>query len=45
MAGTGVPLRELALVIFVAAAFTYLTTGLVRTFLVRSGQVLSLIHI
>ena len=39
MGGTGVPLRELALVIFVAAAFTYLTTGLVRTFLVRTGQV------
>ena len=39
MAGTGVPLRELALVIFVAAAFTYLSTGLVRTFLVRTGRV------
>jgi len=37
--GTGVPLRELALVILVAAAFTYLATGIVRTILVRSGRV------
>ncbi|MDO5033179.1 glycosyltransferase family 4 protein [Corynebacterium sp.] len=39
MTGTGVPLRELALIILVAAAFTYLSTGLVRTFLVRTGRV------
>ncbi|MDN6237036.1 glycosyltransferase family 4 protein [Corynebacterium flavescens] len=39
MGGTGVPLRELALVILVAAAFTYLATGIVRTILVRSGRV------
>ena len=51
MSGSGVPLRELALVILVAAAFTYLTTGVVRSFLVRTGRVaeirlrLSLIHI
>lgn len=35
----GVPLRELALVILVGAAITYLLTGSVRYFLVRSGQV------
>lgn len=39
MSGTGVPLRELALVILVAATFTYLTTGVVRSFLVRTGRV------
>lgn len=39
MSGTGVPLRELALVILVAATFTYLTTGMVRSFLVRTGRV------
>lgn len=39
MSGTGVPLRELALVILVAATFTYLATGLVRSFLVRTGRV------
>lgn len=39
MSGSGVPLRELALVILVAAAFTYLTTGVVRSFLVRTGRV------
>ena len=35
MSGAGVPLRELGLVLLVAAAITYLSTGLV----------LSLIHI
>lgn len=35
----GVPMRELALVILVAAAFTYLTTGLVRYWMVRTGRV------
>ncbi|MEJ4121127.1 MraY family glycosyltransferase [Corynebacterium macginleyi] len=39
MSGTGVPLRELALIILVAATFTYLTTGVVRSFLVRTGRV------
>lgn len=39
MSGTGVPLREIALVILVAATFTYLATGLVRSFLVRTGRV------
>lgn len=39
MSSTGVPLRELALVILVAATFTYLTTGVVRSFLVRTGRV------
>lgn len=39
MSGTGVPLRELALIILVAAAFTYLATGIVRTILVRTGRV------
>nr|WP_269093093.1 MraY family glycosyltransferase [Corynebacterium accolens] len=32
-------MRELALVILVAATFTYLTTGVVRSFLVRTGRV------
>ncbi|MDO5098434.1 MAG: MraY family glycosyltransferase [Corynebacterium sp.] len=35
----GVPLRELGLIVLVAAALTYLTTGLVRHSMVRSGQV------
>ncbi|HAT1547940.1 MraY family glycosyltransferase [Corynebacterium striatum] len=39
MGGTGVPLREIALVILVAATFTYLAAGLVRSFLVRTGRV------
>lgn len=39
MAGTGVPLRELGLVLLVAAAFTYIATGLVRSYLVRTGRV------
>lgn len=39
MSGAGVPLRELGLVILVAAAFTYLATGLVRSYLVRTGRV------
>ena len=37
--GAGVPLRELGLVILVAAAITYLATGLVRSVMVRSGKV------
>ena len=39
MIGSGVPLRELGLVILVAAALTYLATGFVRSFLVRTGRV------
>ncbi|APT92767.1 UDP-phosphate alpha-N-acetylglucosaminyl 1-phosphate transferase [Corynebacterium phocae] len=39
MAGTGVPLRELALVLLVAAALTYIFTGVVRWVLVRNGRV------
>ncbi|MDY3127737.1 MAG: MraY family glycosyltransferase [Corynebacterium sp.] len=39
MAGAGVPLRELGLVILVAAATTFLTTGLVRSYLIRTGRV------
>lgn len=39
MNGAGVPLRELGLVLLVAAAITYLTTGLVRSLLVRTGRV------
>lgn len=34
----GVPLRELGLVLLVAAALTYLTTGLVREAVVRTGK-------
>ncbi|GAB3696834.1 MraY family glycosyltransferase [Corynebacterium nasicanis] len=37
--GAGVPLRELGLVILVAAAITYLATGVVRSVMVRSGKV------
>lgn len=39
MAGAGVPMRELGLVLLVAAVITYLTTGLVRSLLVRTGRV------
>ncbi|OFT82676.1 glycosyltransferase family 4 protein [Corynebacterium sp. HMSC29G08] len=39
MNGLGVPLRELGLVILVAATITYLSTGLVRSVLVRTGRV------
>lgn len=39
MNGVGVPLRELGLVLLVAAAVTYLATGPVRSFLVRTGRV------
>lgn len=35
--GAGVPVRELALVLLVACVVTYLTTGPVRTFVVRYG--------
>ena len=38
-AGAGVPLRELALVLFVGCAITYLATGIVRTIMMRFGQV------
>ncbi|ALC05602.1 Decaprenyl-phosphate N-acetylglucosaminephosphotransferase [Corynebacterium deserti GIMN1.010] len=34
----GIPLRELGLVILVAAAITYLTTGIIRTVMVKSGR-------
>lgn len=37
-ATAGVPLRELGLMILVAAALTYITTGIVRAILVRSEQ-------
>ncbi|QCB28241.1 glycosyltransferase family 4 protein [Corynebacterium endometrii] len=39
MGAAGVPLRELGLVLLVAAAITFLATGFVRSFLVRTGQV------
>lgn len=39
VAVAGVPLRELGLVLLVAAATTYLSTGVVRSVLVRAGQV------
>lgn len=39
MAAVGLPLRELLLVILVAAAITYLVTGIVRSVAVRSGNV------
>lgn len=34
----GIPLRELGLVILVAAAITYLTTGIIRMLMVKSGR-------
>ncbi|GAB3939889.1 MraY family glycosyltransferase [Corynebacterium tapiri] len=39
MAAVGLPLRELCLVILVAAALTYITTGAVRSLAVRNGKV------
>ncbi|MHA2788726.1 glycosyltransferase family 4 protein [Corynebacterium sp. S7] len=39
MTGAGVPLRELGIILLVAAAITYLLTGVVRSILVRSGRV------
>lgn len=39
MAAAGLPLRELGLVILVAAAITYLTTGIIRSVAVRTGRV------
>ena len=39
MGGAGVPLRELGLVLLVAAAITYLATGVVRSVLVRTGRI------
>ena len=39
MTGAGVPMRELGLVLLVAAAITYLVTGVVRSVLVRTGRV------
>ncbi|WP_018295785.1 glycosyltransferase family 4 protein [Corynebacterium lubricantis] len=39
MTGAGVPLRELGIILLVAAAITYLATGVVRSILVRSGRV------
>lgn len=35
----GVPMRELGLILLVAAALTYLLTGVVRYVMIRSGQV------
>ena len=35
----GVPLRELGLIVLVAAALTYLTTGIVRHAMVRAGKI------
>ena len=34
----GIPLRELGLIILVAAAITYLSTGIIRTLMVKSGR-------
>ncbi|PFG28916.1 glycosyltransferase family 4 protein [Corynebacterium renale] len=39
LGGAGVPLRELGVVILVAAALTYLSTGAVRYLAVRAGKV------
>lgn len=39
VSGAGVPLRELALVLFVGCTTTYLATGIVRTVMMRFGQV------
>lgn len=39
MTGSGLPLRELGLVILVAAVLTFLATGIVRSVLVRTGKV------
>ena len=39
MNASGVPLRELGLILLVAAAVTYLATGPVRSVLVRTGRV------
>ena len=36
--GAGVPLRELALVLFVGCTVTYLTTGVVRSVMLRYGK-------
>ncbi|QGU04359.1 MraY family glycosyltransferase [Corynebacterium comes] len=37
--GAGVPLRELGLVILVAATVTYLATGIIRSMMVRAGKI------
>lgn len=37
--GAGVPLRELALVLFIGCATTYLVTGIVRSVILRWGQI------
>ena len=37
-AGVGVPLRELGVVLLTALVFTYLTTGIVRSLVIRSGH-------
>lgn len=39
LGGVGIPLREICLVILVAASITYVATGLVRYLMVRSGFV------
>lgn len=38
-AGAGVPLRELALVLLVGCTATYVTTGIIRSIMMRFGQV------
>lgn len=37
--GAGIPLRELGLIILVAAAITYLATGVIRSAMIRSGRI------
>ena len=39
MGAAGIPIRELGLVLLVAAAVTFLITGLVRSVMVRSGRI------
>lgn len=39
LATAGVPLRELGLVLLIAAAVTYLTTGIIRILMVKSGRI------
>ncbi|WKK63697.1 glycosyltransferase family 4 protein [Corynebacterium sp. P8-C1] len=39
MTGSGVPLRELGMVILVAAVLSYLSTGPIRSLLVRTGRI------
>ena len=37
-AGVGVPLRELGVVLLTSLVFAYLTTGIVRSLVIRSGH-------